>query len=244
VPSVCSREEPPEPGARPHEGRATFELHPLHPQDPEPRATLQLWLDAIPALAGWPLTPLTRLKLEQCGRIASELSRVLSGAEEGEGTTEARTLHAASCGGRVQALASMFACPGGTFIELIVSAPWNLLGPGDPRDARTVRGAGTALLARASAWSRARGCAGRVALQAENTLSLRYYEHLGFTRLTAADDPLRAVPPGPRGHSPSILRVAAGSLGDEERRMPWLLLDPEGRSTAARAEPAALALAS
>jgi acetyltransferase (GNAT) family protein len=243
VPSLCTLDEPPERRARPPEGRATFQIHPLHPQHPEPRATLQLWLEAIPALAGWPLTPLTRLKLEHCARIGLELSRVLEGTEEGEGTGESRTLHAASCGGRIQALSSMFACPGGTFVELLVSAPWNLLAPGDPRDERTVRGAGTALVAWASAWSRARGCGGRVALQAENTPSLRYYERLGFTRLTAADGPLSVVPPGARGHSPSILRVAGGCPGEEERRMPWLLLDPGGQA-AARADAGALALAS
>jgi hypothetical protein len=82
-----------------------------------------------------------------------------------------------------------------------------------------------------------------VALQAENALSLRYYEGLGFGRMAAADGPLTVVPPGARGHSPSILRVASGCPGDEERRMPWLLLDP-GRRPATASEPGPLALAS
>src|SRR6266542_4844592 len=44
---------------------------------------------------------------------------------------------------RVRLATTRFACPRGTFVELLVTAPWNLLGPDDPRDPRTARGAGT-----------------------------------------------------------------------------------------------------
>ncbi len=141
--------------------------------------------------------------------------------------------------GRVQALSSMFACPRATFVELLVSAPWNLLGPGDPPDPRTVRGAGTALVAAAARWSAARGCGGRVALQAENPRAAAFYARLGFRAIEISDEPLSLVPSGDRGWSPSILRVARGAPGPEEARSPWVVLD--GRAASARAPAAAAA---
>lgn len=117
-------------------------------------------------------------------------------------------------------------------IELLVTAPWNLLGPEDPPDPRTVRGAGTALVAAASTWSVARGCGGAVALQAATLRAATFYERLGFRRMHAADGPLGLVPSGASGWSPEILRVAAGQPGPKEHDMPWLYLEP-GRAFAA-----------
>lgn len=219
-------EEPPERTARP-KGRATVDrCTSLHPQDPAARITLDEWLGAVRVLESRPITPLTRQKLQDCRRIADELARVLAGTEPGEGTAAQRTLRAAVGSGRIQALSSMFACPGATFVELLVTAPWNLLGADDPPDLRTVRGAGAVLVAEALEWSRRRGCGGRVALQAENARSMGFYERVGFRRMAAGDRPLSLVPPGDRGWSPSIVRLALGVPGPEEEQSPWLVLEP------------------
>jgi GNAT superfamily N-acetyltransferase len=190
------------------------------------RTALRAWLDAVPVLQQRDLTATTRTRLEDGRRIAEELANVLEGREPGEGRAPERTLHVALARDRVQGLCSMFACPGGTFIELLVTAPWNSLGPDDPPDPRTVRGAGTALIAAASHWSARRGTGSRVALQAENPRAGAFYERLGFRPLLPADEPLAIVPPGEQGWSPAILRVAAGRPTAEEVRSPWLVLDP------------------
>jgi GNAT superfamily N-acetyltransferase len=242
-------DEPPEPTARPFAGRASLNAELVSAEDPAWQVELASWLAAIPALERRvALTPLTRRKLEDSRRICGELLRVLRGAEEGEGRKSERSLLAVRALGRVQALSSMFACPGGTFIELVATAPWNLLGRGDPSDPRTVHGAGTALVERAIAWSRRRGCRGRVALQAGSRCSMGFYERLGFRLLEPTDHPLTLVPQGEHGWSPEVLRVAKGTPGPDEERSPWLVVEPDGRKPANRKpgalEPGAQAAAS
>jgi GNAT superfamily N-acetyltransferase len=220
-----SVEEPPEPTAHPRAGWA-FELcTDLSTSDPSVQATLQSWIATAAVLATRPLTPRTRLKLEDSRRIAEELAHVLANEEPGEGTPERRRLLGVTLHGQPQAIVTAFPCPRGTFVELLVAAPWNLLGPGDPCDLRTVRGAGAALLARLEARSRTRGCGGRLALMAENPRSRERYERLGFRRMCPADAPLELVPAGRDGWSPSILRVASGHPGPEEERCPWMVLE-------------------
>ncbi|HET9596009.1 MAG TPA: N-acetyltransferase [Anaeromyxobacteraceae bacterium] len=225
-------EEPPSPIARAAPARAPrITCVGVGLADPGARATLQAWLEVAPALARRTGSRQTRTRLADARRIGRELARVLDGLEPGEGRAADRTLHLAVALGRVHAVSSMFACPGGTFVELLVTAPWNLLGAADPPDARTVRGAGKALVAAAAAWSRARGCGGAVALQAGNPRCAEIYDHLGFRELRPEDDPLALVPQGARGWSPEILRVAAGRPGPAERRRPWLVL-PGARADA------------
>jgi hypothetical protein len=240
VPSTCSTsEDPPTHLARAAVARAFPIVCTTAPAaDPAVRATLQAWLDAIPVLERRPLSTRTRARLADSRAVCTELARVLDGAEAGEGRTSERTMHLATACNRVQGMSSMFACPAGTFVELLVSAPWNLLDRDDPCDPRTVRGAGTALVAAAMRWSVARGCGGAVALQAANAGAVEFYERLGFRAMRADDDPLAIVPPGDAGWSPSILRVACGRPGAEERRTPWMLLEASGaRRTAAEQAP-------
>lgn len=223
-----SIDEPPEPAAYPVvEGWAPVQVvNPVQTPDPEAASTLEAWLKAIHVLEARHLSAATRQRLQDCGRICEELAGVLAGVEPGEGKAAERTLHFALIRGRIQAVSSMFACPRGTFIELLVTAPWNVLGRDDPADPRTVRGAGTALVKQAIQRSWHRGCRGRVALQAENVRTLPFYERLGFYRMSPADRPLTLVPPGEKGWSPSIVRVALGQPGPEEETSPWLVLDP------------------
>jgi len=225
-PSTC--EDPPSQLARLVQGRAPgiAVSTALDARDPAAHATLRSWLDAIAVLERRDLSPRTRARLGDSRRLCGELDRVLAGVEPGEGCAPERTLHVALARGRVHGMASMFARPGGTFIELLVTAPWNVLGADDPPDPRTVRGAGTALVAAASEWSRRRGCGGRVALQAENRRALVFYDRLGFRPMRPEDHPLSLVPRGRQGWSTSIVRVARGRCGVEEARSPWLLLDP------------------
>lgn len=226
TPHCSTSEDPPSLLARAFVARAPrIACTTIHPEDPLARATLQAWLAAIPILRRRRLTPATRTRLADCRRICLELLRVLEGAEAGEGRAAERTLHVALARSRVHAMSSMFACPGGTFIELLVTAPWNLLSPEDPQDPRSVRGAGTALVAKASEWSRLRGCGGAVALQAANQRVVGFYDHLGFREMRPEDRPLALVPRGDAGWSRSITRVARGRRGAEERRCPWLLLE-------------------
>jgi hypothetical protein len=120
----------------------------------------------------------------------------------------------------------MFACPRGTFIELLVTAPWNLLGPEDPPHFRSVRGAGTTLLAEAVAWSSSRQCGGRVALQAENPTAQAFYARMGFRPMRATDRPLSLLPRRPAGVSPSLVRLANGLEERPAEPSPWLVLAP------------------
>jgi GNAT superfamily N-acetyltransferase len=236
VPSLTSTsEEPPSSLARATlAARASpIVCTPVPLRDPGARATLQSWLDAIPVLERRTLSAPTRARLADSRAVCAELARVLDGTEPGEGRTEERTLHLASARGRVHGLCSMFACPRATFVELLVAAPWNLLGPEDPPDPRTVRGAGTALVAAASTWSAARGCGGAVALQAASLRAAEFYERLGFRLMRPEDGPLGLVPPGERGWSASILRVVGGRPDREERESPWLLLEPRSAAVPA-----------
>jgi hypothetical protein len=238
MPSLCTSEEPPSSTARALAARAIPILcTAVSPHDAETRATLAAWLDAIPVLEARRLSAPTRARLADSRAVCGELARVLAGTEEGEGRASERTLHVAAARGRAQGLCSMFACPGGTFVELLVTAPWNLLGPDDPGDPRTVRGAGTALVEVASRWSARRGLGGAVALQAATLRSATFYERLGFRTLRRDDDPLSLVPPGDAGWSPSILRLAGGRPGAEERESPWMVL-PARRIAAQAAIPA------
>jgi GNAT superfamily N-acetyltransferase len=224
--SIVSLDEPPERRARPDSGRAYEARTDLSPGDPLVRATLQDWIAATAVLSQRPVSRRTLLKLEDCRRIAAELVDVIDGIEPGEGTADRRRILAVTHRGRLQAIASIFACPRGAFVELLTAAPWNLLAPDDPCDLRTLRGAGSALLEALSARSAARGTGGRLALLAENPRSRERYERLGFRRMTPSDRPLTLVPPGATGHSPSILRLAAGSPGPEEEQSPWMVLEP------------------
>lgn len=226
MPAVHTLDEPPERRARPDPGWALELRTDLSPGDPAVRATLDHWIATAALLAARPASPRTRLKLEDCRRIARELLDVLDGREPGEGTPERRRLLGLSSQGRLQALVSAFVCPRGTFVELLASAPWNLLGPDDPTDLRTVRGAGSALLRRLEERSRGRGHGGRLALLAENPRSRERYARLGFRLMRPTDRPLDLVPPGRAGWSASIRRVAAGTPGPEEERSPWLVLEP------------------
>ena len=230
----CRSEEPPSSSARALQARATS-IVTLQVELPAPLAqtTLRAWLEAIPLLERRDLTAATRARLGDARRITEELSNVLAGVEPGEGCASERTLHLALARDRVQGVCSMFACPRGTFIELLVSAPWNVLGPKDPPDPRCVRGAGTALIEAASTWSARRGCGGRVALQSDNPRAVAFYERLGFHRMTRADDPLSVVPRGERGWSPAVVRVAQGQPGVEEERSPWLVLERRQATTVA-----------
>lgn len=240
-----SPEDPPKPIARPSAGRAALRAEFVSADEPHWCAELESWIEGLAELERRPLTPVTRAKMQDSRRVVGELLRVLRRQEPGEGRPEERSLLAVRALGRVQALSTMFACPRGTFVELLVTAPWNLLGRGDPADPRTLHGAGTALVERAVAWSRRRGCAGRVALQAASLDALRFYERLGFRRLVPGDLPLSLVPPGERGWSPEVLRVANGTPGPDEERAPWVLVEPDlvpmAREPAARwgASPAA-----
>jgi hypothetical protein len=224
--TIVSPEEPPERRARPDSGRAFEVRADLSPSDPLVRATLQDWIAASAVLAERPVCQRTRLKLQDCRRIAAEIVDVIDGIEPGEGTADHRRILAVTHRGRIQALAAVFACPRGAFVELLAAAPWNLLAPDDPCDLRTVRGAGVALLDATAARSALRGTGGRVALMAENPRSRERYERLGFRRMTPADRPLTLVPPGAAGHSASIRRLANGTPGPEEEQSPWMVLEP------------------
>ncbi len=224
--SYRSPDEPPERTARPEVGRASLYSEHVSPTDPAWCATLEAWLGTIRLFESSSVSQLTRAKLQDSQRICAELLHVLRGTEPGEGRARERSLVAVRALGCTQALSSMFACPGGTFIELMATAPWNLLGKDDPPDPRTLHGAGSALVGQAVSWSRLRGCAGRVALQAENPRTLRFYARIGFRRMAADDAPLTLVPRGESGWSPEILRVAQGCPGPDEERAPWLVLDP------------------
>jgi hypothetical protein len=236
----CTTEDPPSSIARALPARAVPILCAAVPgHDPEAHATLAAWLDAIPVLEARRLSASTRARLTDSRAVCGELARVLAGTEAGEGRTSERTLHVASARGRAQGLCSMFACPGGTFVELLVTAPWNLLGPDDPGDPRTVRGAGTALVQLASGWSARRGRGGAVALQAATLRAAAFYERLGFRAMQPDDDPLSLVPPGEAGWSASILRLAGGRPGAEERASPWMVLPARAASAAQRPSAAA-----
>jgi hypothetical protein len=226
VNSYSSSDEPPEPSARPIPGWAPFHVEHVSVADRGVTGTLEAWLRANQVIQRGRLCTLTRDRLADSGRICRELLHVLQGSEPGEGNGRERSLLAAHGFGRTQALATMFACPSGTFVELIATAPWNLLDPTDPRDPRTVRGAGSTLIRYAVEWSRRRGCYGRVALQAESPRTLRFYEHAGFRRMRPDDIPLALVPRGDLGWSPEIMRVARGCPGPAEERSPWLVRDP------------------
>jgi hypothetical protein len=222
-----SSAEPPERIARPDAGRAaSLCAESVSATDPRWCETLEGWLDAIRLLEGSAISPLTRAKLRDCHRICAELLDVLAGRQPGEGRACERSLFAVPALGWTQGLSSMFACPRGTFVELMAAAPWNLLGKEDPPDSRTMHGAGSALVAQAVNWSRLRGCGGRVALQAENPRTLRFYQKLGFRPMAPEDEPLALVPRGELGWSPEVQRVARGCPGPDEERAPWLVMDP------------------
>ncbi|HTN53226.1 MAG TPA: N-acetyltransferase [Anaeromyxobacter sp.] len=232
----ATTEDPLERRARPFAGRATFTVERLDPPDPRLHASLREWdWVARSLLSGGAILPATRTLLEDHRRIAGELSRVLAGAEDGEGTAGERIVRGAFRAGRLQAATTVFPCRRAVFVELLVTAPWNLLGPEDPADARVCRGAGTTLLAFAEARSLALGLGGRVALQAENRRCLGYYRRLGFELMRPDDQPLTLVPCGATGFSASIRRLAGGAPGPEEIRSPWLLRDP-ARAAAAHPE--------
>ena len=241
----ATHDEPDERRARLDHGRASFHLaEGLDPRDPALHATLRGWdWVARSLLSRGAVAPQTRTKLEDSRRIVGELLRVLAGDEPGEGTDAERHVVAAVADGRIQAVAALFACPQAVFVELVATAPWNLLAAGDPPDARSVRGAGGALLSFAERWSHSSGRGGRVSLQAENPRAFGIYERMGFARMRPSDAPLSLVPQGDHGWSESILRLAKGRAGPEEEKSPWMLLDPE-RSRGVRLVPVATRRAS
>jgi hypothetical protein len=221
----ATQDDPFERRARPLR-QASFRTITLSPDDPVLLATLRGWDWVARSLLLHGVTPSSRYRLEDSRRIVGELLRVLQGEEEGEGVADERQVRAAVANDRIQAVTSLYLCPRAAFIELLASAPWNLLGPDDRPDARTVRGAGHALVIHAAALSRAQGGGGRVALQAENARSLTAYQRMGFTPIRPSDVPLALVPRGEHGWSPAVLRLARGVAGPEERRTPWLVRDP------------------
>jgi GNAT superfamily N-acetyltransferase len=223
MPSCATPEEPPERVARPS-GRAVIETS-LTLSPTEVRAVLEGWLRDAGVIATRPISQKTRLRLEDLRRLAEELGRVLAGLEDGEGTAEERTLHAATSGGRIQALAALIPCPRAVFVEYLVAAPWNLLVRGEATDLRAVRGAGTALIEEARAWSWRRGSGGRIALQAENPRCLVFYERLGFERIRPEHDPRSLVARGKEGWSASVERLARGAATADDAVSPWLVLD-------------------
>lgn len=222
-------DEPFERSARPLP-QASFRIASLSPADPDVRAMLERWDWIARSLLSRGVTAETRARLHDWRRIGGELLAVLGGEEEGEGAPAERLLRAALCKGEVQGVAAIFVCRRAAFVELLLTAPWNLLGPGDPLDARAVRGAGRALVTAACALSRASGAGGRVALQAENPRAQEVYERMGFARMRPSDAPLALVPRGAKGWSAPVIRLARGEPGPEERRAPWMVLDPERRS--------------
>ncbi|MGC3998704.1 MAG: GNAT family N-acetyltransferase [Anaeromyxobacter sp.] len=206
---------------------AGFRIRSFSPDDPTLLATLRGWQLTTRRLLAQAASADTRARLEDSRRIVDELVQVLTGDEDGEGVAEERLVRAAVSGGEIQAFTTVFLCPRAAFIELLATAPWNLLGPGDPPDRRAVRGAGRALVQHASALARAAGAGGRVALQAENPRSLAVYERLGFGFMRPSDAPLALVPRGDKGWSAAVVRLARGAPGPDERRAPWLLFDPD-----------------
>jgi hypothetical protein len=244
--ATSSIDDPEKRRARPvsRPGRA-FAVVLASPTDPSLHVALREWeWTARGLLARGAVTERTRLHLEDSRRVVGELARVLSGDEPGEGDPEQRSVFVVRYRGAVQAAATLFMTSRAVFVELVATAPWNLLGSADPSDARAVRGAGTALVQHAAAWSLAAGRGGRVTLQAENPRCRAYYERLGFERMTAADLPYTLVPRGPRGFSEPVRRIAEGREGLEEQRSPWMLLDPArvpARSSGAAAAPGATA---
>ncbi len=213
---------------------ASFKVIPLSPWDPDLRAELRGWDWVARSLLSRGVSSATRPRLQDSRRIVAELLGVLEGQEEGEGTPPDRLLRAAVHRGQIQAVTSVFLCPRAAFIELLASAPWNLLAPEDPPDARSVRGAGRALVMHASVLARAAGAGGRVTLQAENPRSLAVYERMGFTRMLPSDAPLALVPKGGKGWSAPVLRLAQGKPGPEERSSPWMILDPDRLAAGAK----------
>jgi hypothetical protein len=217
------------------DARAELTLHHLDPGDPLLRAGLAEWERLATALlGGCELGAETRPRIEDDLRIIRELRNVLDGVEPGEGTAREREVCAAFGQGRLQGVCSYFDCQGGVFIELLATAPWNLLRGWEPPDRRAVRGVGQALIERAKRLSFASGHGGRVALQAENPRCLEHYYRLGFQLMRPSDLPLALVPKGEKGWSPEALRVARGQCGPEEARAPWLLLDPSRRIAGVR----------
>jgi hypothetical protein len=192
---------------------ASIPVIPLPPDDPGLAALLRSWDWVARSLLSRGLAPGTRARLEDSRRIVGELQRVLDGVEEGEGASSERQVFAAVHGGQIQAVVSLFLCRRAAFVELLASAPWNLLGPGDPADARAVRGAARALVDHASRLAREGGALGRVALQAENPRSLEVYQRLGFTPMRPSDAPLALVPRGAHGWSAPVVRLARGDAG-------------------------------
>jgi hypothetical protein len=227
-----SLDEPSTPLARRLAARASFTIHDVSPSDPALRATLRSWQRTARTLLRRRLDDDARLRLQDGLRIAAEIARVLAGDEPGEGPPSRRRVRVAVAAGRVQAVATIFACPRAVFVELLASAPWNLLGRAARPDRRAVRGAGTALVRHARRLSAALGAGGRVALQAENPRSRRVYEHLGFGPMCASDRPLTLVPRAVTGWAPPLLRLARGRTAQKDQRAPFMLLDP-GRVRAA-----------
>ena len=226
--NLTSLDDPHERCAR-ADARAELTLHHLDPGDTLLGAGLAEWERLATALlGGCDLGAQTRPRIEDDLRIIHELRNVLDGVEPGEGTARERAVCAAFAHGRLQGVCSYFECPGGVFIELLATAPWNLLRGGAP-DRRAVRGVGQALIGLAQRISFAAGHGGRVALQAENPRCLEHYYRIGFQVMRPSDLPLALVPKGEKGWSPEALRVARGQCGPAEAKAPWLLLDPGRR---------------
>jgi hypothetical protein len=231
-----SLDDPAEARARAPRARASFTVHDATPGDAAVALALRAWRRAARGLLRrHDLSPESRLRIEDGLRIGAEILRVLRGDEPGEGPARARRVRVAIARGRVQAICTVFTCARAIYVELLASAPWNLLGPEDRRDGRTVRGAGGALVAHAGRLSRALGRGGRVALQAENPRSRRVYEHLGFAPMAPADRPLTLVPRAVTGWAPPLLRLARGRAAPKDLRCPFMLLDPARARAAVRA---------
>ena len=219
---ATSFEDPAERIARPAPG-VGFTILTVDARDGALAAELTAWRVIAMALAAREEAAATRVRLEDDHRIVGELADSLAGAE----AREDRRYLVAVATGRVQAVCALFDCAGGAFVELVATAPWNLVRRAQP-DPRAAPGAGAALVAAAERRARARGCGGRVALQAENARARHAYERLGFAAMQSSDVPLALVPPGEVGWwSDSIARLARGCPAPEDVLAPWMPRDPE-----------------
>ncbi|BDG07345.1 N-acetyltransferase [Anaeromyxobacter paludicola] len=220
-----SLDDPEERCARLPRGRASFTIHRL-PPDAALLGLIHEWEAKARELRRRDVAAETRRRLSDDERLLFDLEETLTGEKPGEADAPGRVLRVARSGGRVQAVAALFRCRRAIFVEYLVAAPWNLLGPDDPPAIESRRGAGTALLVQAVRTSLAVGRGGRVALQAENPRCLAVYEHLGFQRMRPADLPRTLVPSREGWWTEPAARLAAGVESLAERESPWLLFDP------------------